>query len=136
MPTPSRNIFEQRQNATSEKTNEAQRIQDHFDYGTITDVDYDSYQVKVTLYGQDIDILGGRYMPLINQQEDIFLRWGMLRPGMWVRVHWRGYGLGRVTWALAEIVGDENANFLTQEQKDNDGAVDTQPHKVFSRGGL
>jgi hypothetical protein len=131
-----RNIFEQKQQATAEKISESsQMVQDHFDYGTITDVDYDSYQVQVSLYGMDVSILGSRYIPLINQREDIFLRWGMLRPGMWVRVHWRGPA-ARATWALAEIVGDENANFLTQEQKDNDGAVDTQPHKIFSRGGL
>lgn len=132
--TVSRNVYEQKQNTATEKTNEAQKVQDHFDYGTISDVDYDTYQVKVSIYGSDTDVLGGAFWPLINQQEDIFLRWGMLRPGMWVRVHWKG-PFGRASWALVEIVGDENANFLTQTQCSNDGSGETDPHKLTS-GGL
>jgi len=132
--TVSKNLLEQRLNSSSEKINEAQKVQDHFDYGTITDIDWDTYQVQVNLYGQNVDILGNSFWPLITQREVIFLLWGQLRPGMWVRVHWRG-PFGRATWALAEVVGDENANFLQQQQMSNDGSENTDPHKIFA-GGL
>ena len=127
-----RNLLERFFNHSAEKTNEAQKVQDHFDYGTITDVDFDQYQVQVQLYGPgNEDVLGDMYLPLITQREMIFMLWGQLRVGMWVRVHWRG-PFGRATWALAEIVGDENANFL--QQMDQDNADTTQPHKAMAGG--
>jgi hypothetical protein len=127
------NRLDQRLNQASGQVNELQQVADHLDYGIITDVDFDSYQVQVQLHGSDrTNVLGKAFWPLITQREMIFMLWGQLRKGMAVRVHWRGQP-DRATWALVEIVGDENANFLKQLDMDNE--AETAAHKIF-QGGL
>jgi len=107
--------------------------QDHLSYGIIESINFETYQVQVRTLRKDKKalVLNGAYLPLQNQLSDIFLRWGQPRKGMFCRVHWRGKSDPR--WAMVEIIGDEEANFL--KKKDRKNEVVTNPYK-FLGGGM
>jgi hypothetical protein len=108
------------------------RLVDHINYGIITSVDYNTYQVQIQLRDYPAwAILGKGYWPLLTQISDIFHRYGQLLPGMWVRVHWRGRQ--QAVFAVAELIGDETFDPFTQKDRKND--LPTLPFKLIS-GGL
>jgi len=110
-----------------------QNLSDHISYGKIVGVNYNTYQVQVQLRGyRPGEIMGQGFWPLITQIEDIFHRYGQLRKGMTVRVHWKGKE--RAVFAVVELIGDENADFFTQKDRKNEEP--TVPFKLFSGGAL
>lgn len=85
----------------------------HLEFGHIVKIN-DQHQVQVrlvngTLLGEE---MGNVYYPLLNPIDDVELRWGPLRPGLFVRVWWRGENLIN---ALIEVLGNENFNPLEQK---------------------
>ena len=105
---------------------------DHIDYGIITEVDYSTYQVQVRLLGDPGNVvLGKRFWPLVTRIEEIFLKYGKLRKGMYVRVHWRGRQ--RARFVVIDLISDETFDALTQQDAEN--KLLTGPFKLFS-GGL
>jgi len=105
---------------------------DRISYGIITDVNFANYQVKVRVLGNRRHAkLENEWQSLITQQDEIFLRWGQLRKGMYCRIHWRG--AIEAKYGFIEIIGDEETNLLKQSDKKNE--VKTFPYK-FLGGGL
>lgn len=109
---------------------------DRFAYGVITEIN-DQNQVKVQLYNRrdandnELLVLGGKFIPLATQQSDILLKYGRLRKGLQVLVHWRGQQ--RATWAIAHIIGDEELNILEEESQSDDISG---PPMAFLSGGM
>lgn len=106
-------------------------MMDHIDYGIITEVDYSTYQVQVRLLGDDGTALGKRFWPLLTRREEIFLKYGKLRKGLYVRVHWRGRH--KAYFVVVELISDETFNAIQQQDVEN--KILTGPFKMFS-GGL
>lgn len=106
-------------------------MMDHIDYGIITEVDYSTYQVQVRLLGDDGTALGKRFWPLLTRREEIFLKYGKLRKGLYVRVHWRGRQ--KAYFVVVELISDETFDAIQQQDAEN--KILTGPFKMFS-GGL
>lgn len=117
--------------ATNQGVYNKPMMMDHIDYGVITEVDYSTYQVQVRLMGDSGEALGKRFWPLITRREEIFLKYGQLRKGMYVRVHWRGRQ--HAYFVVVEVVSDEEYDPVKQQDAENKLA--TGPFKLFS-GGL
>jgi len=104
-------------------------------YGVIEKVSY-ANQVKVRLlteagrFGDFID--GGRYMVITNDIQDIALRWGRLRKGMLVRVHWTGETVLQPRRAIAEVIAETAEALLNAEDRQNE--LKTGPWKIFISG--
>jgi len=105
--------------------------EDKISYGYIEAVAEKGMQVKVTELQTGKTIANGAFLPVINDLEDIFLRWGQIRVGMLVRFFYRGKHGARKP--LVEIIGGEGANMLTKEERQNE--VETRAYKIFG-GGL
>jgi len=117
---------------TTKTAEEPDSYGDRISYGVITDVNFANYQVRVKIFGGTVHPqLQNSWQALITQQDEIFLRWGQLRKGMHCRVHWRGSAQARR--GFVEIIGDEEMNFIKQQDKPNE--VKVFPYK-FLGGGL
>jgi hypothetical protein len=143
MSKSAKNALQQKVNSVETTALRPDQIGDHIAYGIITDVS-PSYQVKVSLLGDNGsivpggNIMGGSFIPLMNPLEDVFLRFGDLREGMTVRIHWRGtmnhnIHPQAIKWAVVEVVSSEDHSFLNKPKEENTIAM--YPHKIFS-GGL
>ncbi len=114
----------------SQPPNEQERIT----YGVISDVDYESSQVKVKLLKSDGKIgeeITKGFLPLATPLSEIHLLWGALREGLVVRVYWKGKLAPREV--IIEVIGDEEHKFLNKTPIQNEIAIG--PWRIFS-GGL
>lgn len=99
-------------------------------YGTIAEIDSDTFQVKVILSDGSFvgkDAATGDWLPLMSPLDDILLRWGQLRKGLKARVFF--YGQGRPKDGMVEIVGDEFTKYIKQDPV-SEGGVGV--HKLLS----
>jgi hypothetical protein len=126
-----RSTWDRYKNMLDQGITDGPHVADRISYGKISGVDYNTYQVQVQLIGYPPwAILGKGYWPLISQIDDIFHRYGQIRKGMMVRVHWRGKE--RASFAVVEIIGDEDADFFSQKDRKNEEP--TVPYKLISGG--
>jgi hypothetical protein len=108
-------------------------------YGIIHEVS-DNKQVRIRLLTEEGnlgDIIGGEtkkiFMPLLNQEVDINLRWGELRKGLVVRVWWRGSSI-EVGGPIAEIIADEmGTEFLKRKPVEENGPG---MYKIMAPGSI
>jgi len=105
--------------------------EDRMSYGMIEDVRKEDLQVKVIDHATGETIANGAYVPLLNDLEDVFTRWGQVRKGMKCRIYWRGRHGARKP--MIEIIGGEDVDFLTKEDRENE--VKTGAYKLMG-GGL
>ena len=118
-------------NSIDQETAAPPRIQDHIDYGYVTGITEEKSQLQVSLYcDPDGVILGKRYWPMIKPIQEIVSKYGKLRKGMIVRVHWRGRDTAFTAWV--EVVGDEKHNLMEQNRCSNE--METFPHMMLSGG--
>lgn len=106
-------------------------------YGIISDVDIDTSQVKVKLILGDMqysdkEVLDGQFLPLINSLKDIYNRFGSLRKGLLVRLHWTGR-LDQKN-CKAEVIAGEDSSLLRKDQLENE--IDHGAYKLFSGGAF
>jgi hypothetical protein len=104
-------------------------------YGVVTDVDIKTSQVKVKILKgdkeyDDKEILNGAFLPIINGIEEVHNRFGSLRKGLFVRLHWTGRLEPKN--CLVEIIAGEDSSLLEKDQIDND--LDHSAYKLFSGG--
>lgn len=126
-----RNNLDKKINSLEQESGSPGRLEDHIDYGILTAIDYNTYQVQVQLFGDQNNLIMGKgFWPLITQVDEIFSKYGQCRKGMNVRVHWRGRQTAH--FAMIEIIGDENSNFFAQQDKKNESP--TLPWKLLSGG--
>jgi len=134
MPLPYRNNFQKNQ---ARQMDEATRPNDrawNSGYGRVEEIDEATFQVKVRLRGGVMvghDPKIGNFIPIMNDISDVLLRYGPLRKNLIVRVTWRGQQPNRE--AVAEIIGDEDSDFLTQLEIDEGGVG---AYRIFSPGVL
>ena len=108
-----------------EASNRKQRVQDktsqhHIEYGTIEEVDNKTCRVKVrkldgTLLKAPTSSEGGQEdkFPLLTPLTEIHLRYGQLREGLKVRIHWIGKDKPEAK-VYVEVIND-NQNILSQD---------------------
>lgn len=111
-------------------SNDIERIS----YGVITEVEPESSQVKVRFLKEDGvagEMVSESFLPLINSLNAIQMLYGALRPGLLVRIFWRGKIKPRT--AIVEVIADEGSSFLKKQPQDNE--IETGPYKFLS-GGL
>ncbi len=126
--------LEQKLQNTSREASQPTHEQDRIGYAIITEVNYETSQVKIRLLksdGEPGDVLPGGFLPLLNPLEDIHLRFGALRKGLVCRIFWRGKLKPKNP--LVEVIGDEDFSFLKKKPAINQ--VEVGPYAVFS-GGL
>lgn len=122
MPLPHRNKFQQdrqKQQSTAERPHERTW---NVGYGRVMEVDDETFQVKVQLFdgtmvGHDPKV--GNFIPLVTDISEILMRYGPLRKNLVVRVMWRGQQPSR--GAVAEVIGEEDADFVKQLRIDKGG---------------
>lgn len=132
MPLPRRNNFQQSQDRNAEEASRPDDKAWNAGYGRVYDIDEQTYQVKVQLRGGRFvgnDPAVGDFIPLMNDLSDVLLRYGPLRKNLIVRVTWRGQQPNR--GAVAEIIGDEDSDFLKQLEIDEGGVG---AYRIFSPG--
>ena len=117
-------------NQVDQETAAPPRIRDHIDYGIVTGIN-EKQQLQCALYSDpDNKILQTQFWPLITPMDEIISKYGTLRKGMIVRVHWRGRDTAN--FAIVEVVGNEQHNLVEQKEAKNEKAV--APHKMMSGG--
>lgn len=115
--TAPKNVFIDRQVRATRAASEPPMSADRFAYGTIIEVSQEG-QVRVRLKdirdekGNERELLEGRWIPLATQITEIHLKYGELRKGLHVFVHWKGGVQPRSP--LAYIIGDESLTFPKQ----------------------
>lgn len=131
-----KNVFADKLSKVSNEVGQPVHEQDRFSYGKIIAVN-DKNQVRVKLYdlhdeyGDELIVLSGTFIPVIPELSEIELKYGSLRPGLQVMVHWRGKL--EPTWAIAHVIGDEDLNILEKAPSEN--RIDGPPVE-FMMGGL
>jgi hypothetical protein len=117
------------QNETHSVPTETPRVE----YGKITAVDEETSQVRVALAsrnGWSPEI--PQFLPLMTPLSEIYLKWGALRPGLAIRLWYKGRENPRS--GTVEVIGEEtDLDFLKKEKKTN--ILDTGPYKLIT-GGL
>jgi hypothetical protein len=117
-------------NIASQPPDDIERIS----YGVIAEVHEESYQVKVNFLKADKTLgeaISDGFLPLLNSLSQIHLLYGALRPGLLVRIYWRGKI--KPNTAIIEVIGDEDSSFLQKEIEVNE--IETGPWMLLS-GGL
>lgn len=128
---PPRSGLQSSVSTAHKKAEEPGSREDRVSYGIIEDVKEEGQQVKVMDMATGKTIAKGAYVPVLNDLEDVFLRWGQIRKGMKVRIFWRGRHGARKP--LIEIIGAEDVNFLIKDFRENE--IPTKAYKLMG-GGL
>jgi len=94
--------------------------------------DYNQVQVK-PLGGAKEELLGGEnaWHAVVPELNEVFRRWGQLRPGMFCRAFWTGKVSARHVYYV-EILGKEMI-FSKKQAEEND--IDHNHFKMLSGGG-
>ena len=122
--------FKQYDNNIGQPSDNIERIS----YGIITEVNAESSQVKVRFLTADKEygeLVSESFLPVINSLSVIHQLYGSLRPGLLVRIYWRGKITPKT--AIIEVIADEDSSFLEKEFDTNE--VETGPYILLS-GGL
>jgi len=128
-----KNILQQKMHENTREAGQPADEQERITYGIISEINYESSQVKVKLLkadGKIGDEISGGYLPLATPLSEIHLLWGALREGLVVRVYWKGKLRPRD--AIVEVIGDEDHKFLQKPPSLNEIAVG--PWRIFSGG--
>lgn len=132
---PARNTFERKfQNITNEAM-QPSTSGERISYGVITEVDVNTSQVKVILLKDDGtagEKVGNGFLPLLTSLDEIYLKFGILRPGLRVRLFWKGRIYPPQT-GIVEVIGDESYNFLKKQPAKPE--IEIGCYRLFS-GGL
>ncbi len=100
-------------------------------YGTISEVNQETSQVKVRIYKPDGSLgeeITKGFLPIINPLDQIHMNYGLLRDGLVVRIFWRGKLEPQN--ALIEVIGDEELAFLQKKPQQNE--IEIGPFRIFS----
>lgn len=131
-----KNVFAENTHKVASESGQPVPQQDRLSYGVVTKVS-ENNQVRVRLYdrtdneGNEKEVLEGQFIPVYPQLTEIQLKYGALRPGLQVLVHWKGKL--EPNWAIAQIIGDEELQILKKEPLSNTVAG---PPARFMMGGL
>ena len=102
-------------------------------YGAISEVDYDTSQVKVKMYrpdGSPGEELTKGFLPVLNPLSQIHMNYGLLREGLVCRIYYRGKL--DPSFALIEVIGDEELSFLQKAPEANE--IQIGPFLIFGPG--
>jgi len=75
---------------------------------------------------------GGRWISITNNLLDVAMRWGTLREGMLLRIHWAGESISRPRRVMAEVIADTFEHILNEESPRT--TVNAAPWKIFIFG--
>ena len=129
----SQNLLQQTIGKLKLDSNQTSDDADRISYGIISDIDEATSQVKVRFLKEDKtpgELVTDGFLPLINSLDSIHLIYGPLRPGLLVRIFWRGKIRPRT--AMIEIIADENSSFLQKEPQPDE--INIGPHYFLSGG--
>jgi hypothetical protein len=125
-----KNILQQKLHETSRDStmpsDDAERIM----YGVISEVNYNSGQVKVKKIltdGKIGDEISSGFVPLVTPLSVIHQQFGALREGLVVRVYYRGSLSPKNI--MVDVIGEEGYKFLSKEPIKNE--VDIGPYRIF-----
>lgn len=131
MPLPTTNKFQQDMEKNKIDKTGVPDSTIRITFGRITEIDTETFQVKVKLVNGNM--LGetdeGDFFPLINDLDDIQMRFGKLRENMAVRIFWEGKVIQRN--ALVEVIGEEGHEYIKKIPV-NSGGVGV--YKIASPG--
>jgi hypothetical protein len=126
-----KNILQQRLHETTREAGDPPDELERISYGVITEVDYETSQVKVRKFlegGRMGDMVSDGFLPLATPLSEIHLLWGLLREGLVVRVYWRGKLAPKNV--LIEVIGDEDHKLLRKAPESNE--VQVGPWRLFN----
>lgn len=114
------------------------------DYGSIAEVDYETSRVRIDrlIRGQKSERIGktennkdGAWIPILQSLHIIHTFYGSLRPGLTVRIFWRGKNTPG-TEAIVEVISEKSiTEFMTGSEKPRSNELYTGPGK-YSQGGV
>ena len=125
-----KNLFQQKLHETSRESTLPKDEDGHIAYGVISEVNYNSGQVKVRKLltdGKIGDEISSGFLPLANPLSDIHLRFGALREKLVVRYYYRG-NLNPKN-VIVEVIGDENFKFMMTAPVQNE--INIGAYKIF-----
>jgi hypothetical protein len=126
-----KNLFQQQSNKTANEVGQPPDDIERISYGIVTEVDPQSSQVKVRFLTADKtpgELVSEGFLPILNSLSQIFILYGSLRPGLLVRIFWRGKIKPKT--AIIEVIGDEDSSFLAKDFDTNE--VNVGPWFIFS----
>lgn len=126
-----KNALQQTLHNTSREAGNPADEQLRISYGTISEVNQETSQVKVRIYKADGSLgeeITKGFLPIINPLSQIHMNYGLLRDGLVVRIFWKGKLEPQN--ALIEVIGDEDLAFLQKKPEQNEMQVG--PFLIFS----
>jgi len=114
------------------------------DYGSIAEVDYETSHVRINRLtrgqvqkriGESKENKDGIWIPILQPLPVIHASFGSLRPGLTVRIFWRGKN-DPGSDAIAEVISEKPLlEFITGSEKPRSNELYTGPGK-YSLGGV
>ena len=140
-----RNLLKQKLTNLDEKAGSPVNEQLRVSYGYITDVDEETSQVKVKVFGrnQQEDIIIGEtektptgvFLPILQPLHLIHFFYGLLRKDLTVRIWWKGKNKPDSD-SIIEIIGDDNFElFRTGKKEPEQNVISIGAYRLFG-GGL
>lgn len=113
-------------------------------YGRITEVNEETSQVKVSVFGRNPaeermlgatkDKPSGTFVPILQPLKVIHNMFGSLRKDLVVRIFWRGKNQPG-SESIVEVVSDESFDFFrTGKKEPEQNVMTTGPYKLLSGG--